>query len=71
MRTAPRGPSVELPLGPRNVVRSGGRRMRTAPLGPSVEFFLGPRGSVLDEGNACELHHWDLRWSSPWGHGAL
>eukprot|EP00959_Pyramimonas_sp_CCMP1952_P288176 6026208-Pyramimonas_sp.AAC.1 len=34
MRTAPLGPSVELPMGPRNGVLGGGDEMRTAPLGP-------------------------------------
>ena len=43
-------------------------RMRTAPLGPSVEL---PKGREVCEGcaemgggTACELRHWDHRWSS-------
>eukprot|EP00959_Pyramimonas_sp_CCMP1952_P231855 4845681-Pyramimonas_sp.AAC.1 len=28
---------------------------------------MGPRNVVLGGGHACELRHWDLRWSS---HGA-
>eukprot|EP00959_Pyramimonas_sp_CCMP1952_P406591 8521785-Pyramimonas_sp.AAC.1 len=45
--------------------------MRTATLGPSVEVPLEPRNAVLGGGDACELRHWDLRWSSPWGPEAL
>ena len=45
--------------------------MRTAPLGPSVELPLGPRNAVLGGGDACGLRHWDLRWSSLWGHETL
>ena len=42
--------------------------MRAAPLGPSVELPMGPRNDVPGGGDACGLHHWDLRWSSLWGH---
>ena len=45
--------------------------MRTAPLGPSVEPPIRPRNVVLGKGDACELRHWDLRWSSLWGHETL
>eukprot|EP00959_Pyramimonas_sp_CCMP1952_P452015 9463970-Pyramimonas_sp.AAC.1 len=45
--------------------------MRAAPLGPSVELPLEPRSAVLGGGDACELRHWDLRWSSLWGHETL
>eukprot|EP00959_Pyramimonas_sp_CCMP1952_P164479 3438670-Pyramimonas_sp.AAC.1 len=45
--------------------------MRTVPRGPSVELPMGPRSAVLGGGTACGLRHWDLRWSSLWGHEAL
>eukprot|EP00959_Pyramimonas_sp_CCMP1952_P332647 6965811-Pyramimonas_sp.AAC.1 len=32
---------------------------------------MGPRNVVLGGGDACELRHWDLRWSSLWGHETL
>eukprot|EP00959_Pyramimonas_sp_CCMP1952_P196062 4099241-Pyramimonas_sp.AAC.1 len=45
--------------------------MRVPPLGPSIELPTGPRNAVLGAGTACEFCHWDLRWSSLWGHEAL
>ena len=46
--------------------------MWTLPLGPSVELPKGPRHvwGVFQSGRgaACEVCHWDLRWSSLWGH---
>eukprot|EP00959_Pyramimonas_sp_CCMP1952_P231792 4844439-Pyramimonas_sp.AAC.1 len=45
--------------------------MRAVPLGPSVELPMGPRSAALGGGTACGLCHWDLRWSSLWGHEAL
>eukprot|EP00959_Pyramimonas_sp_CCMP1952_P209941 4392601-Pyramimonas_sp.AAC.1 len=45
--------------------------MRTAPLGHSLELPLGPPNAVLGGGTACGLRHWDLWWSSLWGHEAL
>eukprot|EP00959_Pyramimonas_sp_CCMP1952_P166097 3471473-Pyramimonas_sp.AAC.1 len=32
---------------------------------------MGPRHSVLGLDGARGLQHWDLRWSSLWGHEAL
>eukprot|EP00959_Pyramimonas_sp_CCMP1952_P132571 2772147-Pyramimonas_sp.AAC.1 len=32
---------------------------------------MGPRKAVLVGRDACGLRHWDLRWSSLWGHEAL
>ena len=32
---------------------------------------MGPRNAALGGGNACELRHWDLRWSSLWGYATL
>eukprot|EP00959_Pyramimonas_sp_CCMP1952_P144880 3032752-Pyramimonas_sp.AAC.1 len=29
---------------------------------------MGPRNAILGGGDACELRHRDLRWSSLWGH---
>eukprot|EP00959_Pyramimonas_sp_CCMP1952_P340591 7133624-Pyramimonas_sp.AAC.1 len=46
MRTVALGPSVELPVGPRNAVLG---RARTVQLGPSVEL-PGPRNAVLSGG---------------------
>eukprot|EP00959_Pyramimonas_sp_CCMP1952_P365785 7660635-Pyramimonas_sp.AAC.1 len=37
----------------------------------SGEPRMVPRNAVLGGGDACELRHWDLRWSSLWGHEAL
>eukprot|EP00959_Pyramimonas_sp_CCMP1952_P197365 4127392-Pyramimonas_sp.AAC.1 len=53
MRTAPRGRSVELPMGPRHAVQGGGTAcgLRHGDLG---------RSSLC----ACELCHRDLRLSS-------
>eukprot|EP00959_Pyramimonas_sp_CCMP1952_P288659 6036567-Pyramimonas_sp.AAC.1 len=32
---------------------------------------MGPRSAVIGGGDACELSHCRLRWSSLWGHEAL
>eukprot|EP00959_Pyramimonas_sp_CCMP1952_P147915 3095503-Pyramimonas_sp.AAC.1 len=56
MRTPPRAPSVELPMGPRSAVLGGGGRMRTPPLAPSVELPMGPRSAVLGGDPACECN---------------
>eukprot|EP00959_Pyramimonas_sp_CCMP1952_P401983 8423380-Pyramimonas_sp.AAC.1 len=45
--------------------------MWTPPLGPSAQLPMGPRNAALGEGDARELRHWDLDWSSLWGHEAL
>eukprot|EP00959_Pyramimonas_sp_CCMP1952_P172907 3613290-Pyramimonas_sp.AAC.1 len=45
--------------------------MRPVPLEPSVELPMGPRSAVLGGVDACGLCHWNLRWSSLWGHEAL
>eukprot|EP00959_Pyramimonas_sp_CCMP1952_P040266 841872-Pyramimonas_sp.AAC.1 len=29
---------------------------------------MGPRSTVLAGGDACEICHWGIRWSSLWGH---
>eukprot|EP00959_Pyramimonas_sp_CCMP1952_P011540 242000-Pyramimonas_sp.AAC.1 len=42
--------------------------MRDPPLGPSVELPIGPRNAALGARTACEFRHWDLWWSSQWGH---
>ena len=70
MRVLPLGPSVDLAMGPRSAVGRR-RRMRVPPLGPSVELPMGPRNVVLGARDAYEFRHWDLRWSSLWGHETL
>eukprot|EP00959_Pyramimonas_sp_CCMP1952_P090740 1899671-Pyramimonas_sp.AAC.1 len=45
--------------------------MRTGPLEPPVELSMGPRSVVLGGGSACEFRHWDIRWSSLFGHETL
>ena len=34
-------------------------------------YRMGPRNGVLGGGTECEFRHWDLRWSSLWGHETL
>eukprot|EP00959_Pyramimonas_sp_CCMP1952_P168780 3526261-Pyramimonas_sp.AAC.1 len=55
MRTPPLGPSVELPLGPRNAVLGGGDACECRASGGAP--FMEPRNAVLGRGNACEHHH--------------
>ena len=64
------------PYGATNRVKGapkwGGAAMRALPLWPSVELPMGPRtvSGVRQNGAGpqCEPCHWDLRWSSLWGH---
>ena len=55
-------------MGPRSAVLGSSGSMRSRPLGPSVELPMGPRSAVLGRGDACDRGHWDIRWSSLWGH---
>eukprot|EP00959_Pyramimonas_sp_CCMP1952_P297535 6224505-Pyramimonas_sp.AAC.1 len=45
--------------------------MRAAHLELSVGLPVGSRNDVQGGGDAYGLHHWDLSWSSLWGHEAL
>ena len=52
----------------RGVPKLGAYRMRPMPRGPSVELPMRPQNAVLGVRDACGHTHWDLRWSSLWGH---
>eukprot|EP00959_Pyramimonas_sp_CCMP1952_P343741 7200206-Pyramimonas_sp.AAC.1 len=58
---APRGPSVEFPMGPRRVIPDGGDAC--VPCHWSLRW-RPPRSAVLGGGDARERCHWGLRWSS-------
>ena len=55
------GPSVELPMGPRNAVLGVADACAPPSLGPSVELPMGPRNVVLGVADACAPPYLDLR----------
>eukprot|EP00959_Pyramimonas_sp_CCMP1952_P319754 6690652-Pyramimonas_sp.AAC.1 len=61
MQTAPLGPSEELPVGLQTTMGETHANCATGTFGgapyKATEFCTGC-------GDACELRHWDLRWSS-------
>ena len=77
MRTLPLGPSMELPMGPRNG-RGGAEGDPSTHVNPATGAFGGApygiikrvRGVPKSTWDACEPCHWGLRWSSLWGHEA-
>eukprot|EP00959_Pyramimonas_sp_CCMP1952_P361645 7573944-Pyramimonas_sp.AAC.1 len=72
MRTPPLGPSVELPMGPRNASLGGGPACEHRQWGLRWgSLVMGQVNAVLGGGSAGEHRGWGLRWSSLWRRGTL
>eukprot|EP00959_Pyramimonas_sp_CCMP1952_P034592 725165-Pyramimonas_sp.AAC.1 len=71
MREQPLGPSLELPMGPRNAALRGGTARESSHWGLRWSSLWGHETLPWAGEPPCESSHWGLRWSFPWGHEAL